>query len=741
MQATRKLATVIHSHFGPFACILTLAPCCWLGCGDGTAAFPSFTRDVLIEGRVRDHGGFGLPGVVVAASGVRQAGVTDAAGRYQIAVPDDWSGTVTPNKDRFQFDPTELRMPVANGADSSFDFVARLLSTPATAAAPVVLSAPPVDTCGDPNFEIATTSTRLVAVAPAVVRIVDGAARAEVLLDGSGSQIPKGSRVEWRSGGVPIAFDLRATIDLTIGVHQLELISIGPDGTEESTTVVVRVITDGPQSIYVDGDDPAANDANSGTSAAPLATIQAGVDKARPGDVVIVRSAPYFRNHPSVNRPVVTIQNRHGTAEQPITITADTGERPFISGIRPGSQRGNTGWAIVDSSWLVINGFHFGELNGVGLDIEGSAPGATHHIDVTNCTADRCSQGPNTFVGALRAVGPVQYVSFKNCMISNSSSGIVLRESPVQTRETATVPPKGGNNALGAPGGSYTSDLPESEWSDWCGWDQVAPRFCTIENCLSFDNRQVPEHSDGFATRYAVDCVIKDNIAFGNADDNFDLLGGTRLTVTGNIAFDGNPENTEAGDGNGIKVGVRGGLDCLVAYNIAFNNRRMGLDMGDTERGRVFHNTIANNGDGHGNGFGMWFEGGRASTGHQVMFNILLGNGRNTSRGDYGAARHVGFAASNYNSMSDNHNHNFAGPGGAQDRISDNVQFVAPNSTVDTEFAVGISVTERLNRIRQQVRNKYKLVRGSPLRDSAIVVPGVNNGVTVTGGNWGAVQD
>jgi|GEM_PF-1945967 len=719
-----------HRFIAFFAVVV---PMVVFGCGDGTSTFPNLTGDVLIEGRVRDSSGFGIPGVIVAASGVREAGVTDPAGRYQVAVPGGWSGTIRPEKQDFVFSPTEKQMDAAG--QNGVDFLATMRSSPTT------YSGPQVDLCGDPKSNEIATASDLTIDAPQVVRITDGGSSADVRLDGSASNLPDGSRIEWRSGGVPIAFELTATVELPVGRHDVELVSIQPNGMERSRSVIINVITEGPQTIYVDADHPSANDANTGNAETPLATIQAGVDKARAGDVVVVRSGSYYRNHTSVNRPVVTMENRHGTEEQPITITADTGATPRVTGMRPGAERGNTGWLIVDSSWIVINGFHFENLNGVGLDIESTAPGATHHIDVLECSAERCSQGPNTFVGALRAVGPVRNVSFKNCMISNSSSGIVLRESPVQTRETAAVPPKAGNNALGSPSGQYTSDLAESAWADWCGWDQIAPKHCTIENCLSFNNRQVPEHSDGFGTRYATHCIIKDNIAFGNADDNFDLLGGTHLTVTGNIAFNGNPENTEAGDGNGIKVGVRGGLDCLVAFNISFDNRRMGLDMGDTERGRVFHNTIVNNGDAHGNGFGMWFEGGRSSSGHQVMFNILQGNGLNTSRGDYGAARHVSFVASDYNSMSDSHSHNFAGPSGSHDRVGDNVEFVNADAAISPLFTKGMSITQRMNLVRQQVRNKFKLAPGSPLRGSATVVGGVNDGVTRPGSHWGAVQE
>jgi len=105
-----------HRFIAFFAVVV---PMVVFGCGDGTSTFPNLTGDVLIEGRVRDSSGFGIPGVIVAASGVREAGVTDPAGRYQVAVPGGWSGTIRPEKQDFVFSPTEKQMDAAgqNGVD------------------------------------------------------------------------------------------------------------------------------------------------------------------------------------------------------------------------------------------------------------------------------------------------------------------------------------------------------------------------------------------------------------------------------------------------------------------------------------------------------------------------------------------------------------------------------------------------------------------------------------------------
>lgn len=72
------------------------------------------------------------------------------------------------------------------------------------------------------------------------------------------------------------------------------------------------------------------NDANPGTKARPLATIQAAVNKLQPGDTCLVRGGTY--------RETVTFP-RSGTADKPITLKPYGNERVTMSGCEP-----VTGW-------------------------------------------------------------------------------------------------------------------------------------------------------------------------------------------------------------------------------------------------------------------------------------------------------------------------------------------------------------------------------------------------------------
>lgn len=84
---------------------------------------------------------------------------------------------------------------------------------------------------------------------------------------------------------------------------------------------------------------PAGNDANPGSGPEPgqaLRTIRTAVDKAQPGDAVLVRAGVY--------RETVVFP-RSGTAAAPITVRAYAGEKPVISGCEP-----LTGWVVHDAA-------------------------------------------------------------------------------------------------------------------------------------------------------------------------------------------------------------------------------------------------------------------------------------------------------------------------------------------------------------------------------------------------------
>ncbi|MHC4156622.1 MAG: hypothetical protein ACYST6_17120, partial [Planctomycetota bacterium] len=59
-----------------------------------------------ISGYVRDLSAIGIDGVLVSADGGGGSDTTDANGYYELTVPYNWSGTVTPAKAGWGFTPT-----------------------------------------------------------------------------------------------------------------------------------------------------------------------------------------------------------------------------------------------------------------------------------------------------------------------------------------------------------------------------------------------------------------------------------------------------------------------------------------------------------------------------------------------------------------------------------------------------------------------------------------------------------
>jgi parallel beta-helix repeat protein len=332
--------------------------------------------------------------------------------------------------------------------------------------------------------------------------------------------------------------------------------------------------------------------------------------------------------------------------------------------------------------------------------------------------------------GALRGVGPIRHVVFEDCLSHHNSVGIELRESPTQINSSAHVPPTAGNTG-------FANDLPEDQWDAWEGWTAYAARYCAIRRCVVYDNRTLDEHSDGIMTRYTIETTVQENISFRNADDNYDGLGATRGVFVGNIAFQANPENTIDGDGNGMKVGVRGGLDNLVARNIAFDNPRGGIDMADTERAKVYNNTVFHNGE----WFGIWFEATRAQAGGmRVLNNICRHNGTLGGRSDIGRLTGVRLLAYDHNCVSDDASGSFAPPAGPNGFVSTDPLFTNESLVVDTVFPAGLTIPERLAFIRAQVYEKLSLTVGSPVIDRGAAIPGVTDAFAGGAPDLGAIE-
>lgn len=448
-----------------------------------------------------------------------------------------------------------------------------------------------------------------------------------------------------------------------------------------------------------------------------IAALRAAVAAALPGDRISVAAGTYAPTSSAATAPLLLIDGRKGTESAPIVVTT---EGPAVfTGKYAGSVTTDDLIVIQNCEWFVLERVVVEDCRGRGIDVQ-IRGGTTAHVAIQDCEARRCSQGGTAYKEGIALRGAIRNSVIRRCTSYAGGIGIGMRESGDWTNDNHHTPPKAKNDG-------YSADLPEAQWTAWQGWPE-APRYCVIEDCITFDNKKVAMHSDGIYSRYTADCIVRDNVSFRNVDDNFDMLAATRLIVVGNIAFNCNPWHTDGGNGNGIKVGVRGALDCVVVDNIAFNNWRMGIDMADAERSRVYHNTLFGNGHEHGNGFGLWFEGDDADQGGQTIVNNLVWDNGSASndRSDIGARDSVRLLECDYNLVGIQRG--FAVPVGAHGLLGKDPRLPsAAGFDIDTTALLAKPHEERLQFLREKAWSLATPGAGSPAIDAGKKIPGIND--------------
>ncbi|NOT02246.1 MAG: right-handed parallel beta-helix repeat-containing protein [Phycisphaerales bacterium] len=481
---------------------------------------------------------------------------------------------------------------------------------------------------------------------------------------------------------------------------------------------------------YVDRDGVGGaigSNGGNGTAAAPRATIQSAADSTYPGDTVIVRNGIYASESASQSTAALYMPTtRSGTAVRAVTVRGQTGETPIIDGTARGSDTREA--VIIEASYVVFENFEIRNARRAAVVAVAPASFVTirlieaHHND-----------RDNTFIGgAIKGDGTVRNIIIEDCVAHHNVAGYEFREVPTRTSGEAHVPPIAGNDG-------FAADLPESQWNAWQGWTQYASRYCTVRRCIAYDNRTIAEHSDGFKNRYGVENTFEDNIAFGNSDDGIDGVGATRCIYRRNIAFNQNTPLTAPngdGDGNGIKIGVRGGLDNLFAYNISFNNNRAGIDGADTERPIFYNNTVYDN-----EWFGIWLEGSRATVGGaRFLNNVGKDNAQTGTQGDIGVLGNTNVIQFDYNCVFDDNGHNWGEGPGANGLVSTNPLFNNETLVVNTNFTAGLTIPQKVAFIRDQVLQKFALKPASPLIDAGAVISGVTDGFLGADPDMGAVE-
>ncbi len=659
------------------------------------------TISPVIMGHIVDDSGAPVPDVRVVPSSDAEAVVTASDGSFVISVPYGWSGSLQAYDGEHAFEP-EVRhlQPVYQDLEDAGFAGVPVPSDPL----------PPISPQPSPGQTVRISGT---------LRDHAGQPRASVLMRFRGTGSSTGTDFQAASGpNGAYAQDVPSGWSGVVSSNEDSLLRPASRSYVSVTTPRSTQDYTAHRNYWVAGN---GRDAGLGLYTDPFRTIQYALAAAGPGDAIVVRAGTYDSNSGNSSTPVAWI-TRSGVQGFPITLRAADNERAILSGQNGVSQL----LVLIEAAWIDVEGFELTGARRIALDVRDAV---CHNVNVRRCTAHD-NEHDRAFIGAaFRTYGPVRHVLFEECVAYNNGGGFQLRESPTQTAGSALVPPTAGNNG-------YPSGLPESQWDSWQGWTDVGARYVTIRRCLAYDNRLIDEHSDGFACRYANDCVFEDNIGFGNADDNFDFLGATRCIIRGNIAFDADPENTPDGDGNGIKIGVRGGLDNLVHHNIAFDNPRAGIDMADTERSKVYNNTCYNNG-----WFGIWFEGARArERGVEVANNIVYGNNGGGSNAEMGAVGGMTVTLADYDFFGDANNHNWAIQSGSHSIMSTDPRFIEPGRTISRLISPDASPVQKLQFYRDQVRAKLGLRSNSPAVDAGRTIQGITQNPLGDGPDMGAFE-
>ncbi|QFS44778.1 choice-of-anchor D domain-containing protein [Nostoc sphaeroides] len=181
------------------------------------------------------------------------------------------------------------------------------------------------------------------------------------------------------------------------------------------------------KTYYVSG---TGNDKNDGLKeGSAFRTLQQAADLVKAGDTVYVMNGTYTNIYPNI----LNIEDKHGTANAPITFTAYPGHTPVI-------EAHDKNWnaiSITGSSYIVINGLklvgarddttleyaleHKDNLNnpatsGNGISvtyIDGSEKQRSHHITISN---NNVSKFPGGGIGATQA----DYITIENNIVSGN---------------------------------------------------------------------------------------------------------------------------------------------------------------------------------------------------------------------------------------------------------------------------------------------------------------------------------
>lgn len=310
------------------------------------------------------------------------------------------------------------------------------------------------------------------------------------------------------------------------------------------------------------------SDANDGSSGAPLATIQAGVDLAEPGDAIQVVPGVYAQ------RVVFQGSDDSGTENAPVTLRAEAGAILSGNGLTPTGREGLI--TLTDVSHVVVSGFEVRDFvtavativddTPIGILVDGDGQNIELTGNIVHGIANRstCQEGDaNCFPGAngigIYGTGSAGLHNIR--VLNNEVFGNTLASSEAFTMN--------GNVSGFIVSGNVVHD------NDNIGFDFIG---LEADTCLACTDELNQARNGIVRGNRAVNNTIAMNPWYAGQDGNaagFYVDGGQYILFEQNIST-GNDLGFEVA--SEAPNGQSGHI--LIASNLIYRNRELGLAIG-----------------------------------------------------------------------------------------------------------------------------------------------------------------
>ena len=316
--------------------------------------------------------------------------------------------------------------------------------------------------------------------------------------------------------------------------------------------------------IYV---SPTGSDSAAGTTAAPLKTIGAAVDRMGPGVEVVVRAGTYAES--------LTV-SKSGSAAAWAVLRAEPGA--IIDTPRKTTQTWN-GIRVDGANYVKISGFEIKNAQGDGISIEGS-----HHVEATG---NHCHDNGESGIQAdysefLRIEGNITH--------DNATSGYFSGISVYQCRKIAPasdrVPLEGDFTTIVRNNISYDNVTKGGQHSDGNG--------IIIDDFRSTQNSSFPP--------YLLPTLVENNLTHGNGGKGIQVTWSDNVTLRRNTSVKNNVDAANDGTWRGdTSISESQGCSVIDCITVAArgsgplaNNRALGDTTQDSRMNKTtFKGNIA----------------------------------------------------------------------------------------------------------------------------------------------------